>query len=187
MLLQSFFWTTWIRIMLESYRDIKMDYRQEMPTMTPEQILKQKQEMRRELLRLMKKDTKRFKAEQEKFIIKALMAPWMWEKIEQLLNKVADFHEQGPVYKKILLLGYLTEKPLTGEALQEKIPELGDNTITYRKREAIKLFGIYIWEYALRRENEDIVAGIVDKDPGEENDHPMRRRTDMKQNTENNP
>ena len=165
------------RIMLESYRDVKGNENSSMPSMTPKEILKQKQEMRRELLRLMKKDIKRFKAEQEKFIVKAIRAPWMWEKIEYLLDKVADFSDQGKNYKKILLYGYL-KGVMTNEQLEEAIPELGENTITYRKREAIKLFGIYIWDYALRRENEDIVAGIVDKDT--DDDHPMRRKTDRR-------
>lgn len=35
---------------------------------------------------------------------------------------------------------------------------ISDSAMKYRKREAIKLFGITIWEFCQRRENEDIVT-----------------------------
>ena len=165
------------KLLLEEYKEKRNLPGHTMPTMTEEEIIKQKQEMRRLFLKLMKKDIKKHKDEQAIFIYKAVRAPWLWDKILILLDKVADFGEQGPVYRKILRKSYFDKKTLTDEQLA-RLLHMSDDVLKYRKREAIKRFGYEIWDYAYRREHEDIIAGLVEKDT-EEKSHPMRRETDF--------
>lgn len=126
-----------------------------------QEIIREKQEMRREFLRLMSKDPRFARKEQQAFILRALRAPWMMEKIHMLLNEVGNYEQIGGLYKSIIIRGYGPEFAMTNEEVA-KAEHVSDAVIDYRKREAIKLFGIKIWEYCYRRENEDIAAGLVD-------------------------
>ena len=165
------------KLWLEEYKEKRYPNPEDVPTMTPEEILKQKQEMRRLFLKLMRKDIKEHKDEQAVFIYKSVRAPWLWGKISILLDKVADFGDKGPLYKKILWKAYFDKNPMTDEQLAKYL-HISDDVLKYRKREAIKRFAYEIWDYAYRREHEDIIAGIVEKEEDEEN-HPRRRETDI--------
>ena len=87
---------------------------------------------------------------------------WFDEKIEQILDQVEDFRHVGSIYRDILETCYFSDAPLTNDEATRSVG-IGDSALDYRKREAIKLFGIYIFNLCQRRENEDIVAGIVKK------------------------
>jgi hypothetical protein len=153
------------RTMLEEYKDRRNALNpllSQLPQMTDEEIRKNKQELRREFLKLMRKDKKKHEEKQRTFVYKAVRAPWLWDKLLLLLDMVADFSYKGDLYKKILYCAYFTEDdPMTNEQLADEV-DVSDDVIDYRKREAIKLFGLFIWSYASRREQEDIIAGIVD-------------------------
>jgi hypothetical protein len=159
------------RKMLEEYKDRRKSFNPlmlQLPPMTEKEILKNKQELRREFLKLMKKDRKKHNEAQTTFVYKAVRAPWLWDKLIGLLDMVADFSYKGELYKKILWSAYFTDDdPMTNEQLADEV-NVSDDVIDYRKREAIKLFGLFIWIYASRREQEDIIAGIVKPDNDED-------------------
>lgn len=151
------------KIMLEGYRSRLST--EQIPTMvmSADEILMEKQSMRRVFLKLMRKNLEGAKDEQGIFIFKAIKAPWMWDKILYILDRVEDFRTTGPTYRLILEHAYFSKNPMSNDALPQVV-RVSESAIDYRKREAIKLFGIYIWEYCFRRENEDIALGIVEKD-----------------------
>ncbi len=162
------------RTMLEEYKSRRNSLNPlllQLPPMTEEEIRKNKQELRREFLKLMKKDVKKHRNKQTTFVYKAVRATWLWDKLLLLLDMVADFSFKGELYKKILFCAYFTEgDPMTNEQLADEV-NASDDVIDYRKREAIKLFGLFIWSYASRREQEDIIAGIVEPDNEIDNDN----------------
>ena len=168
------------KTMLEEYKDRRSSLNpllDQLPPMTEAELIKSKQRLRKKFLKLMKKDNKTHGKAQTTFVYEAVRAPWLWGKLLLLLDMVADFSVKGELYKKILWCAYFTDgEPLTNEQLADEV-NVSDDVIDYRKREAIKLFGILIWTYASRREQEDIIAGIVEND-ADENSHPHRRATD---------
>ncbi len=174
------------RTMLEEYKDRRNSLNpllSQLPPMTEDEIVKSKQKLRRKFLKLMKKDAETHGEAQRTFVYEAVRSPWLWDKLLLLLDMVADFSVKGELYKKILWSAYFTEgDPLTNEQLADEV-NVSDDVIDYRKREAIKLFGTFIWTYASRREQEDIIAGIVEKD-ADEDSHPHRRTTDHKDDDE---
>ena len=149
------------KILLEGYK-ARLSA-EPIPTMvmSAEEIQREKQAMRREFLKLMRKDPELSKDEQGTFIFKAIKAPWMWDKILYILDKVEDFRTTGPTYRLILEHAYFSKNPMSNDALPQVV-RVSESAIDYRKREAIKMFGIYIWEYCFRRENEDIAMGVVE-------------------------
>lgn len=168
------------KTMLEEYKDRRNSLNPllaQLPPMTEEEITKSKQKLRKKFLKLMKKDAETHGEAQRTFVYEAVRSPWLWDKLLLLLDMVADFSVKGELYRKILWSAYFTEgEPLTNEQLADEV-NVSDDVIDYRKREAIKLFGTFIWTYASRREQEDIIAGIVEKD-ADEDSHPHRRATD---------
>ena len=161
------------KTMLEEYKDRRNSLNpliSQLPPMTEDAILKNKQELRRKFLRLIKKNGKKHSEEHTTFVYEAVRAPWLWNKLLLLLDMVADFSFKGDLYRKILWCAYFTDDdPMTNDQLADEV-NVSDDVIDYRKREAIKLFGLFIWSYASRREQEDIIAGIVEKDT-DEDDH----------------
>ena len=161
------------RTMLEEYKDRRNSLNpliSQLPPMTEDAILKNKQKLRRKFLRLIKKNGKKHSEEHTTFVYEAVRAPWLWDKLLLLLDMVADFSFKWDLYRKILWCAYFTDDdPMTNEQLADEV-NVSDDVIDYRKREAIKLFGLFIWSYASRREQEDIIAGIVEKDT-DEDDH----------------
>ncbi|SDB69336.1 hypothetical protein [Butyrivibrio sp. INlla16] len=131
--------------------------------MTLQEIMEQKQQMRREYLQIMREEGEEAEKKQSIFVTKVLNTPWMESKIQMVLDQVADFHEVGPLYRDILGDSYLNVKILTMRELEKKY-HMCDSSIRNTRREAIKLFAYYIWTYAERRELEDIAAGVVDSD-----------------------
>ena len=86
------------RKMLEEYKDRRKSFNPlmlQLPPMTEKEILKNKQELRREFLKLMKKDRKKHNEAQTTFVYKAVRAPWLWDKLIGLLDMVADFSYKG--------------------------------------------------------------------------------------------
>lgn len=86
---------------------------------------------------------------------------WMIDLIDTAMLKVYEYHDNGKLYHEILSKSYLTAYPMVeGEMLEA----LGMERSNYylKKKEAVKLFGIALWGYALPR------FGQVFKDDKEE-------------------
>lgn len=130
--------------------------------MTVEEIRQTKQQLRREFLEILRKPFEEAVEIYKDFILKVVCASWFDEKIDQILDQVEDFRNVGSIYKDILQTCYFSDTPLTNDEATRSVG-IGDSALDYRKREAIKLFGINIFTLCQRRENEDIVAGIVEK------------------------
>lgn len=130
--------------------------------MTVEEAHLNKQELRREFLEILRKPFEEALECYKDFVLKVVYATWFDEKIAQILDQVEDFRSVGGIYKDILETCYFSDTPLTNDEATRSVG-IGDSALDYRKREAIKLFGISIFSLCQRRENEDIVAGIVKK------------------------
>ena len=75
---------------------------------------------------------------------------WMIDLIDTAMIKIYDYHDNGKLYHEILSKSYVTAYPLTeGEMLEALSMERSNFYI--KKKEAIKLFGIALWGYALPR------------------------------------
>ncbi|WP_223376549.1 hypothetical protein [Schnuerera sp. xch1] len=73
---------------------------------------------------------------------------WMIDLIDTAMLKVYEYHDNGKLYHEILSKSYVTAYPMVeGEMLEA----LGMERSNYylKKKEAIKLFGIALWGYAL--------------------------------------
>lgn len=128
--------------------------------LTAEQLVKQKQEMRREYLLIMQDEGEEAKKKQSLFVTRVLNTSWIVEKIDMVLGMVADFHDVGLLYREILEESYLNDKIMSVEKMAVK-HSMSESGVRNTRREAIKLFAFYIWAYAQRRESEDIIAGKV--------------------------
>ena len=130
--------------------------------MTLEETIKDKQRARYELLCLMFNNDSDAITKQMVFVQSVVRAPWLWDKISQLLDLVAMYNEEdlGNLYRTILIQSYFTDFPEPGWRLAD-MNSVGDSTLVYRKREAIKLFGILMWKYCNDREREDINKGVI--------------------------
>ena len=128
--------------------------------LTSEQVVKQKQEMRREYLLIMQDEGEEAKKKQSLFVTRVLNTSWIVEKIDMVLGMVADFHDVGSLYREILEESYLNDRIMSVEKMAVK-HSMSESGVRNTRREAIKLFAFYIWAYAQRRESEDIIAGKV--------------------------
>ena len=128
--------------------------------MTVEDIRRNKQQLRREFLEIIKMPFEEAVEIYKEFILKVVYATWFDEKIDLILDQVEDFRHVGSIYRDILETCYFSDAPLTNDEATRSVG-IGDSALDYRKREAIKLFGIYVFGLCQRREHEDIVAGIV--------------------------
>lgn len=75
---------------------------------------------------------------------------WMIDLIDTAMLKVYEYHDNGKLYHEILSKSYVTAYPMVeGEMLEA----LGMERSNYylKKKEAVKLFGIALWGYALPR------------------------------------
>lgn len=133
--------------------------------MTDEEIVVDKRLRRRELLHIMVENEKDSIAEQQAFVYKVLRTPWLWDRIQFLLDQVVINApgDAGLMYKTILLKSYFSEFPETNCQLAD-LTNVSDSVIDYRKREAIKLFGIMIWQYCMEREKEDNINGLASEE-----------------------
>ena len=148
------------KMMLREYRRDRVSLNVSAVSRTEKQITIEKQLRRREFLEIMRLPISKSRMQQEHFIFKVLESEWMQQKVEMILDEVEDFRAMGSIYRGILETCYLSEDPQTNEEAT-RIVGISETALDYRKREAIKLFGVKMWSYALRRENEDKAAGVV--------------------------
>lgn len=120
----------------------------------------EKQTKRIQFLKLMAKKGVRYLNKQKAFIYEVLRNPWMWDKINYLLDCMEEFDEEGngKLYKSILVNTYFKYHSTWKVANIEGVSE---GVIQYRKKEAIILLGILIWIYCDIREKEDVAKGVI--------------------------
>lgn len=73
---------------------------------------------------------------------------WLIDLIEAALVKVHGYHTDGQLYFEILSKSYTTVLPYTETELLEAI-KLERSTFYDKKKEALMLFGISLWGYAI--------------------------------------
>lgn len=75
---------------------------------------------------------------------------WMIDLIDTAMLKVYEYHDNGKLYHDILSKSYVIEYPMVeGEMLETLGMERSNYYI--KKKEAVKLFGVALWGYALPR------------------------------------
>lgn len=75
---------------------------------------------------------------------------WMIDLIDAAMIKIYDYHGNGKLYHEILSKCYVTAYPVTESEMLEALCMERSN-FYIKKKEAIKLFGIALWGYALPR------------------------------------
>lgn len=133
--------------------------------MSEEEIIRDKQEIRYQLLQIALENEDDAIKQQMVFVHRAIRAPWLWDKIKILLDQVARYGEGdiGNLYRSILVKEYFSDFPKNNWQVAD-VNGVSEGVVEYRKREAIKLFGVLIWKYCEERENEDIRKGVIIRD-----------------------
>ncbi|WP_029319508.1 hypothetical protein [Butyrivibrio sp. AE3004] len=151
-------------LLCESYREKYLNALadDEIKEMTPEAIEASKRECRDLFLYLFTKPAEENIDEQKELIDKLIKLIWFRGKIDYILDKVLDFkgNGNGYVYKMLVKLSYFDEEYRTNKDIYTKLDVC--KTDFYPKRDiGVILFGISMWIYALRRQKEDMEAGII--------------------------
>lgn len=151
-------------MLCQSYREKYLSALEdgEIKEMTPEEIAASKRKCRDLFLYLFTKPVEESMEEQQKLIDELIKLIWFREKIDYILDVIMDFRGKGNgnVYKMIVKLNYFDEEYRSNKAIYT---ELGvSKSDFYPKREiGVILFGISMWKYALRRQKEEMDAGII--------------------------
>ena len=143
-----------IKIFLEHYRSGFGASRLFRFDLNDEGIRRQKVQMRREYLRMIRLPMEEFKEEQDRLFQNLRGFPWMREVIEIVLNEIAVNVEDGNLYKRIIVGYYLKSDGCSNEEMARS-ENMSTASFERKKREAIKCFGISLYRYAYRREMED--------------------------------
>ena len=150
------------KMMLIEYKKGRDMLRFPISQKTVEEMYEEKLRLRHEFLEIMKKPFDEAKGLYKDFVLKVVNAYWFPEKINLVLEYIGDFRNIGEIYRDILETCYFSDTPLTNDEATKSVG-IGDTALDYRKREAIKIFGLQMYSLCLRRENEDLVAGIITK------------------------
>ncbi len=141
-------------------------------------ITKQKQSIRRRYINIMKDRTNYSEQDYTEFVWDVVKASWFLEKARMILDKIEmlvdgaidartydpikDRELEGKLLKTIITKAYLTGKySAKVDNAVTTLLELPRSTYYRKKKDAVVLFGILMWTYAKRRENEDIELGII--------------------------
>ncbi|WP_139176451.1 hypothetical protein [Butyrivibrio sp. ob235] len=157
---------TLCRLLLFIYRDTYLAAKEdnEIKEMTPEEIAASKRECRDLFLYLFTKPVEESLEEQQQLIDKLIKLIWFREKIDYILDQVANFkgYGYGYAYKMIIKMSYFDEVYRTNKDIYDSLGPGVKKTNFYAKRKTgILLFGIKMWRYALRRQKEEMEAGII--------------------------
>lgn len=152
--------------------------------MSKEMIAKEKQRIRRRYIEIIGGIRHFTNEEYENFIWDVVRCRWFMDKADMILDSIEEMVDgkvtttpynprqegenklQGKQLKTILRLAFLNgENQIMSK--QEICSEMEISEATFNRRYpvAVVLFGILMWIYANRREQEDINAGIVDRPP----------------------
>ena len=153
--------------------------------MSPEEIKKNKQEIRRKYINIITKKGRFKNADYGVFIWEVVKAPWFREKSEMILDEIeklldGDISEGDYDYEKDKdhegkrLRIILKERFLRGKNNIKSEEKIGTMigvcraTVFRKEPDAIVLFGALMWSYAMRRELEDIDAGVISSEVEED-------------------
>ena len=132
--------------------------------MTPEEIAASKRRCRDLFLYIFSKPVEESLEEQEALIDELIKLIWFREKIDMILDQMLDFRGigNGYVYKMIIKQCYFDDENRPNKEIYDGLGEGVKKSNFYDKRiTGILLFGIKMWKYALRRQKEEMEAGII--------------------------
>lgn len=154
--------------------------------MTPEEIIKEKQYIRRRYIEIMTGVIPYSEQTYSDFAWDVVRTRWFMDKAEMILDAIEELVDgkvsdtaynpslegehrlEGKQMKTILKMAYLgTENKIMNKKSICAEMEISETTYERRHPNAVVLFGILMWIYANRREQEDINAGIVEN-PGQQ-------------------
>ena len=155
--------------------------------MSPEEIKQHKQEIRRKYINIIKKKGRFTEEDYEDFIWDVVRAPWFEAKSEMILDErermldgeiskggfdyEKDRDHEGKRLRIILKERFLRGKNnIKSEETIGTIIGVCRATVFRKEPAAIVLFGALMWRYAMKRELEDIAAGIVTSEESSENE-----------------
>lgn len=149
-------------------------------TLTPEEIRKEKQSIRRRYIEIILGIKEYTEEEIGDFIWDVVSSAWFREKADATLDKIEytldghvtrkeynpqeDYQLQGIQVKHFLRKAYLNGKNrIKSEEDIWKEMSISRATLKRRKPDAIVLFGLLMWKYTVKRELEDIANGVVEE------------------------
>ena len=108
--------------------------------------------------------------ERERFeekLRKMFNTKWIVETIDSALEAIRDYPGSGEDYYRIIYYTYISKQIYTGEYLYEKT-ELPRTTYFRKKKEAIQLFGAYLWGYSVPHIFSDITSAATPEENGKD-------------------
>lgn len=153
-------------LLLLAYRDKYLTALEEgeIKPMTAEEIAKSKRECRDRFIYLFTRPVEDSLEEQEKLIDELIKLIWFRDKIDMILEQLLNFKGKGYgyAYKMIIKMSYFDDVYRTNKDIYDALGPGVCKTNFYPKRKTgILLFGIKMWRYALRRQKEEMDAGII--------------------------
>ena len=121
----------------------------------------QKKGIRRRFIEMVKKVKSFSTMEVRVFALGVACTSWFGALSDKLLDKMNIMTTDGREMVSILNMVYLDGEEKTDIAMQDYL-HMSNGTYHRKKKDAIVLYGGIIYEYAVKREKEDIEAGLVD-------------------------
>lgn len=142
------------KMLLEHFRSGIQASRLFQCKLSAEGEVKQRRQIRRDFLKAIRLAIDESREYQDRLFQSLRECPWMPSLIKMVLDEIAVTFDEGDLYKAIITDYYLIEENLTNEEIAEQLG-LSTSSLERKKREAIKCFGICMYRYAYRREEED--------------------------------
>ena len=154
------------KLLLESYREKYLNAMEEgeIRPMTPDEIEASKRRCRDLFLYLFSRPVEESLEEQQALIDELIKLIWFKDKIDMILDQLLNFRGAGNgyVYKTIIKMCYFDDVYRTNKEIYESLGAGVKRSNFYAKRDTgILLFGIKMWKYALRRQKEEMDAGLI--------------------------
>lgn len=118
---------------------------------------------RTRFIRVMEKPQILKKSEKEKYAWEVACTSWFDGKAKMLLEHMKEVVEDGDMMALIIESVYLKGDNIkkSNKAMEIKLGYCRTSYYKF-KRDAIALFGLLLWKYCVKRDQEDKAAGIID-------------------------